>query len=272
MAKLPYIISRLRLSQRGTVHLLLLGCLLVAPSRAKLLGVSTTMLLSTGNCICEEARHVSEAATSLSRIASFKNAVLDIQKAYISNKREYGLALERDSVRKGDRTVPIPGNIHSTSIGNLSGKLGDIHIHTDEKPPSSGDLYGFLDQAIKDSAYLRYILTPGNQLYALGLIDKAAAIQFLTLYPKRNGIRKKQADGTVLYFQPTFPQNMVEEFDQLKGWYNASDEAAICFILEKYNSGVGLFKRNAKGDFKRIYTEIKQNENGNLLYMLRSCL
>src|SRR5690606_11912736 len=141
----------------------------------------------------------------------------------------------------------------------------------DEKPPSSGDLYGFIDLATKDTSYLRYTLTPSGQLYVLTLTNKQSATDFTHAFPKRAGLRQKNPAGGTIYYQPTFPTLIIEEFDRLKGWHGASDEMALVLVMQKYQTGLSLLKQNTDGEFKRLIVVEKKDENGIKKDILINC-
>lgn len=221
--------------------------------------------------VCDEAKTAASAATSLFRTEAFKSAANDIRNTQAASSNEQVVSFGKDSLGNILRSPVSGGNINSGVIPPVKNRLADIHIHTNEKPPSSGDLYGFIEQAIKDSGYIRYTLTPAQELYAFVLISKPAAIGFIKTFPKRSGIQKTDAKGITTFYQPTFPAEIIEELDKMKGWSGASDEMALAFMLQKYNTGVALLKLTNSGDFKRLITTEKANERGNTTYILNYC-
>lgn len=221
--------------------------------------------------ICEEAQAAAPAATTLSKSLAYSSAVTDLKNAEAADHKEHVVSFGKDSTGSIIRSDINTGNIHSGTIPHVMNRFADIHIHTNEKPPSSGDLYGFISQTLADTNYLRYIVTPKGQVYAFVLIDKLAALRFNTLYPQRPGIKASNKDGLITTYQPVFPQQLVDELNQIKGWGGATDEAATSFILLKYKTGVALLKQHTDGNFKRLHTNETKDARGNKIYISENC-
>ncbi|MCH5597053.1 hypothetical protein [Niabella ginsengisoli] len=197
----------------------------------------------------------------------FKN----IRNAEALDNKEHMISFGKDWSGKVIKSDAFAGNINNGSIPSISNRFADIHIHTDQSPPSSGDIYGFIDEVIIDSNYIRYVATPNGLMYALILTNKQSAINFNLKYPRRPGITVQNADGSSIKYQPTFPQILVDEFDQIKGWGGASKELATAFLLAKYNTGVALLKEDDDGSFRRLITKETKDRNGNKIYTAYNC-
>lgn len=249
----------------------LLPCLLLSQpgnNKAKVLPFSSdTTLLN----LCAEAKAAAFAATALSKSAAYDSAVTDLKNAEATDHNEHVVSFGKDSAESIIRSAINTGNINSGTIPHVINRFADIHIHTNEKPPSSGDLYGFISQALADTNYLRYIVTPKGLVYAFVLTDKLSAIRFSTLYPQRPGIKTGNKDALVTTYQPAFPQQLVDEFNQIKGWNGLTDESAMAFILLKYKAGVALLKQDTDGNFKRLHTKETKDARGNKIYTPDNC-
>ncbi|MGC4235328.1 MAG: hypothetical protein QM594_20320 [Niabella sp.] len=221
--------------------------------------------------LCVEAKAAALAVTTLSKSLAYSSAVTDLKNAEATDHKEHVVSFGKDSAGSIIRSAINTGNINSGTIPHIMNRFADIHIHTNEKPPSSGDLYGFISQALADTNYLRYILTPEGLVYAFALINKPAAIRFNMLYPQRPGIKTSNKDGLITTYQPVFPQQLVDEFNQIKGWGGATDEAAMAFILLKYKTGVALLKQDTDGKFKRLHTKETKDARGNKTYASENC-
>jgi len=221
--------------------------------------------------LCEEVQAAVSAATILSKSLVYSNAVTDLKNAEAADNKEHVVSFGKDSAGHIIRSAINTGNVNSGTIPHVMNRFADIHIHTNEKPPSSGDLYGFISQTLADTNYLRYIVTPKGLAYVFVLTDKASAIRFNALYPQRPGIRTVNKNGITTTYQPTFPQQLVDELNQIKGWSGLTDEAAMAFILLKYNAGVALLKQNSEGNFKRLHTKETQDPQGNRIYTTDNC-
>lgn len=221
--------------------------------------------------LCTEAKAAALAATTLSKSLAYSSAVTDLKNAEAADHKEHVVSFGKDSAGSIIRSVINTGNINSGTIPLVMNRFADIHIHTNEKPPSSGDLYGFISQTLADTNYLRYIVTPKGQVYAFALIDQLAALRFNMLYPQKPGIKATNKDGLITTYQPVFPQQLVDELNQTKGWGGATDEAAMAFILLKYKTGVALLKQDTDGNFKRLHTNETKDARGNKVYISENC-
>lgn len=262
------------LSARYTI-VSLLPCLLLYLLPVHRVNQRTALRSSPADTIspalCEEAKTAASAATMLSKCPVYSSAVTDLKNAEAADNKEHVISFGKDSAGSIIRSAINTGNIHSGTIPHVMNRFADIHIHTNEKPPSSGDLYGFISQALTDTNYLRYIVTPKGLIYAFVLIDKRSAIHFNALYPQRPGIRTANKNGAAITYQPAFPQQLVDELNEIKGWGGLTDEAAMAFILLKYKAGAALLKQDTDGNFKRLHTKETKDARGNRTYTSDNC-
>lgn len=158
----------------------------------------------------------------------------------------------------------VNGGDHSApGTGTVANKFASLHNHPGNISQSSGDIYGFIDVVTNNSLFeTNYVVTPDGTVYALIVTDLGAAKKFNTDYPRVPGVNG---------YEPTFPQNIVDEINEMKGWGGATDEMAIAFILEKYKAGVALLIQSANSDFKRLGTKENVDANGNKTYASNNC-
>lgn len=203
---------------------------------------------------CAEALVGSTHATNLSRNSKFDSAKRKIIDATAFDKNEHAVTFGRDA--SGDITVSgisNNGTQNSGSVPNLTGAFADLHKHTNLKPPSSGDLYGFIDKSKNNSSFeTRYILTDNGTVYAFTLINIEQAKEF-----DKNNPRVPNPPP----FEPDFPDKINNEINEMRQIYGATDEMAMAFVMEKYKMGVALLKQDSNGDFKRLNT-IENTEIG----------
>ena len=215
---------------------------------------------------CEKAMAAATKATTLSQNNSFASALNNIQTAFASDGKEHGTAIGRDA--SGNITAsPISntGTQTSGTIPSWPNTIADLHNHPDNSPPSSGDIYGFMDLITPNSAYeTRYIVTLDGNVYALVALDPQGIANFNTEHP-----RVPPPPGT--NFEPTFPQGIVDEINEIIQLGGASSEIATAFILDKYNAGVALLKQDNDGNFIRFVTTENVDANGNKTYTANNC-
>ncbi len=221
--------------------------------------------------ICILSGKAAQAATLLAQTSNYNSAVALIKKAQSAHYKEYVISFGRDSTGNLINSSVSMGNINSGHIPAIHNRFADVHIHTGEQPPSSGDLYGFIDQIITTPHYIRYIVTPMGTAYALILINKEEALSFNTFYARRAGIKHLQPDGTSVSYQPTFPQQLVNEFNELVSWSHTTRETALVFLLKKYKTGIALLKQNASGIYKTLDVIEKTDSKGHKIYLLDYC-
>ncbi|MCH5720897.1 hypothetical protein [Niabella hibiscisoli] len=221
--------------------------------------------------LCIASEKAARATTLLAQTPNYDSAVILIRKAQLLHYKEHVISFGKDSTGKIINSPISTGNISSGYIPDMNNRFADIHIHTNEHPPSSGDLYGFIDQITIDANYIRYIITPKGQAYALVLLSKKDALRFNTSYTRRAGISKIQADGTSINYQPTFPQQLVDEFNELRSWNGITHETALVILLKKYKMGIVLLKQDTNGAYNALDVREQTDHKGNKSYHLSHC-
>lgn len=210
-------------------------------------------------CSTEQA----QAVTTFSTNSIYTSSKSQIESAFSSDGAEHDIAFGKDANGNIIRSVMTTGNDHTATVGVVENRFTDLHNHKDNKPPSSGDIYGFIDISIQDPAFdKRYIVTANGTVYTLSITNRQAAIDF-------NNNHQRQAP--IGDNEPSFPENIVNEIDKMQGWGNANEEMAIAFILSKYNTGISILKENNNGDFKRLKTKEITDNNGNKTYQSNNC-
>lgn len=106
------------------------------------------------------------------------------------------------------------------------------------------------------------MVIPNGTVYALVLTNLQAADSFKIKYAKDPGIDGKS---------PDFPEDLKNEFNEMKGFYYATDEMAMAFILQKYNAGVALLKQDSDGNFKALNTKQITDNNGDKAFEANNC-
>lgn len=211
---------------------------------------------------CIESQATSNQATNFSRSKIYSTAKANIKNAFNRDSLEHAISFGKDENGNNIISAMSIGNGYSSGLDTVNNMFADIHNHSKETPPSSGDLYGFINMATENRLYeTRYIITANGFEYAFVIINLQTARDFVMKYPKVSN------SG----YQPGFPDSLVDEFNELKGVYAASDEMAMVFILEKYNVGVALLKQDDSGSFKRLNTKEITYSNGLKKYVANNC-
>lgn len=71
--------------------------------------------------------------------------------------------------------------------------------------------------------------------------------------------------------EPDFPEEIVQEINMMEGWYGATKEMSIAYVLGKYNSGIALIKQNSSSQFKKINIKESIDPNGEKHYRSDGC-
>lgn len=210
---------------------------------------------------CQQAQAGSLGATALAGNSVYSTAKSSIMTAFANDGNEHGISFGKDANGNIISSSMSTGGTSSGNIPPIGNQFADLHNHPSGNPPSSGDLYGFIEKAANNHGYIRYIVTSAGNVYALVLTDPVAAASFINQYPK------VQNPG----FEPTFPDDLVDEEREIRYGYGATEEMSFAFILSKYNAGVALLKQDTDGNFKRLNTEEITDSNGSKTYTSNNC-
>lgn len=238
------------------------------PGWGPLVGIDTTTVPQNP---CAEAATTAEKATNLAKTPIFSTAKTDIQAAAAADNQEHAISFGKGA-RGAIITSPMVNGGHNSvpaGSGVVTNQFAHLHNHPGNSPQSSGDVYSLISSIANYTlSQTGYVVTANGTVYALVIINMQAALNFQISYPKR-----PNSSG----YEPEFPTMIADEYydiiEQLKGLYGKTpqqaNEMAIAFILTKYNTGVGILKQNATGDFKRLITtyDATTTENPYTLYI-----
>ena len=222
---------------------------------------------------CSKAKAASEKATKDYKTSAVQAAKTATQNAY--NNNPPGAKNEHVTMINSENGNLVKGETYSGNSGSVTGMansstVGDIHNHNDDLPPSPGDVYGLMEGASSLQNYrTKFVYTQQGTEYALVVTDIEALRNFLKMYPPNRAIRNGR---TVT----NFPTSMNDEHNDMAfavndGAYDkAAFEAALTYILDKYNAGVALTKMDGNGNFKKKNVE-SNNTNGIQTYTQKPC-
>ncbi|MHC6199112.1 hypothetical protein [Elizabethkingia miricola] len=205
--------------------------------------------------LCGKASAASKKATENYKNAAVQSAKEATQNAYNNDptdaKKEHTTMIENSNgqLSKGKTFDGNAGNVTGEAT---SSTVGDIHNHNEDIPPSPGDVYGLIEMAESFQNYrTKYIYTQQGTEYALIVTDIDALKSFLKMYPP-----ERRSDSNRVF--TNFPGNLKTEWQDIStndGYSNASKtslEIATAYILDKYNAGVAITKKNNTGNFNKI--------------------
>lgn len=218
--------------------------------------------------LCEASRNGIELAKLISGDSSFSLAKTSIQKAG-TDKHEHSITFGRDTNGKLSISPIINGDSSNGSVRpDWPGAFADIHNHTNDQPPSAGDLYYLVKLNNKNQLYnTRFVETLNGTIYALYVYDLKLANDFVTKYPL------EQTPG----FSPRFPEPIFDDVDKVSTYFEGKGidrltarERALALALAQYKSGVVLLKQISTGDFVSIQIQ-ESTKGGMIFYVARNC-
>lgn len=216
---------------------------------------------------CAEAQLASNATTTLSQVPVYINAQNNIEQANQNVENSITFGKNSNGEITASPMISCTDPSTCTVNSNWPGAFADLHNHTNNLPPSPGDMYNLIGINNNHSAYnTRLVLTPNGSLYALVIIDLNKANSFISANPPVN-------NG----FGPDFSLTIYLSFDQVVDQFRQqglspliSEERAMAYILDKYNTGIVLLKQDSNGNFKRLKTD-EATVNGNTIYTAQNC-
>jgi hypothetical protein len=192
---------------------------------------------------------VTISLNTLFQHATVANAIASIHAQ--DSTREYSISFGSDT--NGDITASsiTPGGPSSGTV-NTSWPRGfaDVHNHPSKNEPSPGDLYMIMGLCRSRPGWNTKIISNRNgETYALVVVDTTAAKTF----------RDNKFTIDSLY-GPVFSNEIFEKFQEVFDYFRQqgyprvfSNERALAYTLDKYNSGVILLKKEG-ATFKRLRT------------------
>jgi hypothetical protein len=198
---------------------------------------------------CLTAQPVINSLNTLFQNATVTNAIASIHAQ--DSTREHSISLGRDA--NGNITASsITSGGPSSGTVNTSwpGGFADVHNHPSNNEPSPGDLYMIMGLYRSRPGWNTRIVSNRNgETYALVVVDTTAAKTF-----RNNNFIIDPLYG------PIFSDEIFEKFKEVSGYFQQqgyhelySDERALAYILDKYNSGV-IFLKKEGATFKRLRT------------------
>ncbi|WP_407484118.1 hypothetical protein [Elizabethkingia meningoseptica] len=204
---------------------------------------------------CSKAKAASEKATNDYKDQAVQSAKAANQNAYNNDpadaKKEHVTMIENNNgqLSQGKTFNGGAGNVTGEATSNT---VGDIHNHNDDLPPSPGDVYSLMEMADYYQNYrTKFVYTQQGTEYALVVTDIEALRNFLRMYPP-----ERKSDNNRVY--TNFPGALKIQWQDIStndGYSQVTketSETAIAYILDQYNAGVAVTKKNNNGDFKKI--------------------
>jgi hypothetical protein len=213
------------------------------------------------NTPCDKAKNASISASNLTKNQVFANATTGINAT--NSSVENGIVFGIVNGQLTSTSVQTSNSAYTVSLSHsFSQPVADAHNHTENKPPSSGDVYNLISSYNTFNSFqTRYVLLKNGTIYALVVTDPIAMNTFLQNNPPN------QAQPGL---SPNFPGQMFEDYDNFTFEGYGSQEMALAYVLDKYNTGIALTKMNSEGNFKKMGVSITVS-NGQTNYTLSNC-
>lgn len=225
----------------------------IAEKNYAISNISKGSNLPTAPNPCDDAKAIAAFLANFTKDSAYIRSFKNIQFVFKSGAKEQCIAFGKDSSGKIISSAKSTGNKISSTVPFIKNAFTDLHNHANITPPDAGDLYGLIELANKNHNYKsRLVITSAGVVYALAITDAKAAAKFIIANPKQIPVSNQ--------YQPAFPGLIVDEFREMKYRHNCTDEMALAFILEKYETGVSLLKHFADGNFRKLRTVLKIND------------
>lgn len=216
---------------------------------------------------CTDVQPAANATTILSQNSSYTSAKSSIQgtNPNVEHSVTFGTDVNGNTTASSVTSCTSPSTC--TVNTNWPGAFADLHNHSNDLPPSPGDMYNLIGVNNNHSGYnTRMVVTPDGSVYALVILDLAVANAFKTAFPPVN-----------IGYGPDFPSDIYVKFDEVKDQFMLqglspiiAEERAMSYVLDKYNTGIALLKQDSIGNFKRLKTD-ENTSNGNTIYTANNC-
>ncbi|PZR29555.1 MAG: hypothetical protein DI535_02240 [Citrobacter freundii] len=220
---------------------------------------------------CEDSKNASSILSDLARSKIF-NEAKDALTSATTDGKEHTVVFGKDALGNNIISqVKSAGLKNRSSVEpNFPGAFADMHNHPANTVPSTGDIYNLIRISGKTPLHnSRITLLANGIVYAVSIYNDQLASAFIKDYPA-------EESGE---FSPRFPEKLFNEFAELKSYLigiqrmdkTKADEMATAYILDKYQSGVALFRLLEDNTFARVYITQQKSPNGNTVYQFNSC-
>lgn len=212
---------------------------------------------------CTKALQGSTKASDFGQNPKFSNAKQGILNAFAQNGGENGVGFG-SNISNGpiDATGVQQLNPTQGTINNpYAYPTADFHNHPTNSPPSAGDVYSMMFYHNQNNSFqTRYIVTPNGTVYALVITNANAFADFLQQYPPQN-----------TQYGPIFPTALNDEYNDIFTYYNGTQEMAMAYMLDKYNTGIALTKMDGSSNFKKLGTKETITADSTKSYTTNNC-
>lgn len=212
---------------------------------------------------CEEAKNENEKSSKLLNEEKIKNRITEMTESIATNKKEKGFSFGIksngeyivSSLMEGtEDNIQLPAN--ATTGSNYYTILGSAHTHPADgfESFSVSDIYLFAQNHQANIDYRNiFVYGAGGGIYSLSIVDRAKFLDFTANYPKSDYydavIGWKENSSISIEFKKAF-ENF---YENQKLSDNESFDLAMAHVLNKFNTGVALNKRDANGKFNPLF-------------------
>jgi hypothetical protein len=220
---------------------------------------------------CNDTHGIVSKLNALINKPVFSSARAALLKAG-ADKNEHGLMFGKDAADEVIVSPVITGGSKNSSPVNIGfpGAFADMHNHPGNTAPSAGDIYNLIKLNKDHPAFnTRFAVLASGVTYAIVITDTQKAGSFIKKYPS------EQTPG----FSPRFPEKQFNEFADLKSYLiniqgidkGTADEIATVYMLDRYDTGLAVFRFIETKGFSRIIIKETTGFKGNKLLQTNFC-
>ena len=209
---------------------------------------------STDPCIT--AQPAISNVNALTQSNSFSQAAMNIHSA--NPALEHSVTFGKDATGNITASPMITGGPTTSTVDtNWPNAFADVHNHPSNSEPSEGDLYMIIGLSRSRPGWnTRIVHNKNGEVYALVVVDTAAAWRF-----RSNSYTTDSVYGPVLNTDIRDTIQEVSFYFRGQGETRLySNERALAYMLDKYNAGVILLKKEGAA-FRRLRTSTGSQNN-----------
>ncbi|MCL1670063.1 hypothetical protein M2T82_18525, partial [Elizabethkingia ursingii] len=209
---------------------------------------------------CSKAKIASVTANNITQDLQVKEKALDPLNKIRTDKVEHGIGVGRNSNRNITVSPISTGVADQTTVQAPDGDyVFNAHTHPSgtDTPHSGPDLYNALENIAKSSSFEgTLVINSSGTTYGIFVNDRNAVIEFLKKYPKEGNLGSKEFNTS---------NDIGKDYNAIRDSFSsgrspsnglaeqtAGMEAALSYVIQKYNMGVSILKADKNGNFKGI--------------------
>ncbi|WP_236900613.1 hypothetical protein [Elizabethkingia ursingii] len=209
---------------------------------------------------CSKAKRASANANTLWKNPAIREKALDKLDNLKTDRIEHAVGVGRDANGNPTTSAITSGTSDQVNVESPPGDyVFNAHTHPElnDTPHSGPDLYNVLENILKSPSFVgSFVINSSGTTYGIFVNDRDAVIEFLRKYPRQDNLGRKEFNTSNDIGRDY--NNIRDSFSSGRSPSNglseqtAGMEAALAYVMDKYNMGVSLLKADKNGNFNGI--------------------